>query len=333
MSKIAATTNLPAARPMAVVLPAEGDGGLFSQSWYPICLSAEIAPGEVRGYPFLDGRVIVMRTAGGVAQVLSAYCPHLGADLGVGTVVGDTVRCAFHHWRYDCTGACVATGPGDPVPPHARLFRFPTQERFGLVWAFNGPEPLFGIPGFGCPDEELLYRTEQYPIDFPVDPWVICCNTPDIQHIRVVHRIRFDAADPGATAQWTPHSMYFDAPGTHAHGERIDFRVGIVGTTIFYQSGEFEGRWFGFLSPMTILSPGQTRLFLIVAVRKDEPDADTLVDAMLELERRVVGEDESILKTMHFRPGALTASDRTLARFFDYLKRYPRAHPSRDFIR
>ena len=29
----------------------------------------------------------------------------------------------------------------------------------------------------------------------------------------------------------------------------------------------------------------------------------------------------------------LAAADRTLARFFDYLQRYPRAHPSRDFIR
>ena len=42
-------------------------------------------------------------------------------------------------------------GPGDPPPPAARLFRFPTAERYGLIWAFNGEQPLFEIPGSACP--------------------------------------------------------------------------------------------------------------------------------------------------------------------------------------
>jgi nitrite reductase/ring-hydroxylating ferredoxin subunit len=333
MSTVETSAGLPRSRPRAVELPAEGADGLFSQSWFPICLSTDVGTGQVRGYPFLDGRVVVVRGEDGVATVLSPYCPHMGADLAVGSVVGNSIRCAFHHWRYDTAGRCIATGPGDPPPPAARLFRFPTEERYGLVWAFNGIEPLFDIPGFPFPDEALIWRTEQYRVDFDVDPWVICCNTPDIQHIRVVHRIAFDSPDPGAGADWTPYSMFFDAPGTHAHGERIDFRVGIVGTSIFCQSGEYLGRWFGFSSPMCILAPGRTRLYLTVAVKRSEPDAEAYLESMLELERRVVGEDEAILQTIRFRPGTLTATDRTLSRFFDHLRRYPRAHPSQDFIR
>jgi len=68
-------------------------------------------------------------------------------------------------------------------------------------------------------------------------------------------------------------------------------------------------------------------------VRKAEPDAEAYLEEMLELERRVVSEDEAILQTIRFHPGTLTGADRTLARFFDYLQHYPRAHPSRDFIR
>ncbi len=320
-------------RPRMPAPPAEGENGLFSQSWYPLCESREVPPGAVRGYPFLDGRVVVVRGEDGVAQVLSAYCPHLGADLGVGSVVGNTVQCAFHHWRYDRDGRCVATGPGDPPPPNACLFNFPTRERYGLVWAFNGEQPLFDLPGFELPDEELLIHTETYPLEFDVDPWVICCNTPDVQHIRVVHRIRFDSNDPGRAAEWTDHSMLYDAIGTHAHGERVALRVGIYGTTIFYQAGELQGRWFGFLSPMTVPRPGRTRLFVVLAVKKSEPEAAAWLEAVTALERRVVSEDEAILQTIRFQPGTLTGSDRTLARFIDYLRRYPRAHPSRDFIR
>jgi phenylpropionate dioxygenase-like ring-hydroxylating dioxygenase large terminal subunit len=320
-------------RPLGVRPPPEGEGGLFSQSWFPVCLSSEVSRGQVKGYDFLDGRVIVVRGEDGAACVMSAYCPHLGADLSVGQVIGNTVRCAFHHWQYDCTGRCVRTAVGDPAPPTARLFRFPTAERFGVIFAFNGEQPLFELPGFQYSDDELLWHAECFSPDFPVDPWVICCNTPDVQHIRVLHHISFDNDDPGENAEWTAHSMLYDFTGTHAAGERIEFRVGIYGTTLYYQSGNMRGRWFGVMSPMGLPRPQRTRGFLIVAVRKDEPDAAQLLEAMLDLERRVLSEDVPVLETIHFRPGALSASDKTLARFLNYLTRYPRAHPAADFIR
>jgi len=118
MQPDAAVSLLAPQRALAAQLPREGEDGLFSQSWFPICLSTDVAPGQVRGYQFLDGRVVVVRGEDGRARVMSAYCPHLGADLSLGTVAGSTVRCAFHHWRYDDAGRCIATGPGDPPPPN-----------------------------------------------------------------------------------------------------------------------------------------------------------------------------------------------------------------------
>jgi hypothetical protein len=161
---------------------------------------------------------------------------------------------------------------------------------------------------------------------------VICCNTPDVQHIRVLHRIEFDSKDPGAAAEWTDHSMVYRFTGRHAQGEPLDMTVGIYGTTIFYQSATYNGKWFGFLAPMGLPRPQQCTGYLVIGVRKDEPGAEAHLRAMMDLERRVVSEDGPVLNTIHFRPGALTASDRTLARFLKYLARYPRAHPSQDFI-
>jgi hypothetical protein len=127
--------------------------------------------------------------------------------------------------------------------------------------------------------------------------------------------------------------MVYGFTGRHASGEAIGFKVGIYGTTIFYQSASIEGRWFGFLSPLGIPRAGTTRGYLVLAVRKDEPGAEAHLEAMLDLERRVLCEDLPVLRTVHFRPGALTASDRTLARFLQFLTRYPRAHPAGEFIR
>ena len=43
-------------------------------------------------------------------------------------------------------------------------------------------------------------------------------------------------------------------------------------------------------------------------------------------------EDEEILKRLKFKPGTLTRADAGLARFLDYIRNFPRAHPSADFI-
>jgi phenylpropionate dioxygenase-like ring-hydroxylating dioxygenase large terminal subunit len=333
MTSTPTATSLPRKRPEAIRPPAEGEDGLFSVTWHPLCLSTDVGKGQVKGFDFLDGRVVVMRGDDGKAQVLSAYCPHMGADLAVGKVVGNNVQCAFHHWQYDCSGKCVRTASGDPPPPTARLFRFPTEERYGVIFAFNGEQPSWELPTFPYPEEDLLIRVERFEEKLPVDPWVICCNTPDVQHIRVLHNIRFDSDDPGAAAEWTDHSMLYNFTGKHALGQPLSFRVGIHGTTIFYQAGDFQGRWFGFLAPMKVVRPNLSELYMIIAVKRSEPQPEAFLDQMFALERGVVAEDMDVLRTIRFHPGTLTASDRTLARFLDYLKRFPRAHPAGAFIR
>ena len=43
--------------------------------------------------------------------------------------------------------------------------------------------------------------------------------------------------------------------------------------------------------------------------------------------RRLLAEDAPVLDTIRFRPGALVASDRHLARFLRYVRDFPRALP------
>ncbi|HVO46026.1 MAG TPA: Rieske 2Fe-2S domain-containing protein [Steroidobacteraceae bacterium] len=316
--------------------PGEGEDGLFTQSWFPICLSTDVAPGTFRGYDFLDGRVIVMRDEQGVAQVLSAYCRHLGADLSGGEMIEGTIRCPFHYWRYAIDGRCVGTGSGDPAPPAARLFRFPTMEKYGCVFAFNGSEPLFEMPDFPRPAATLRWKFGTYERLMHVDPWVICCNTPDMQHIKSVHGIQFDGGEPHDQVQWTPTSMVYRLRGRHRGGQPVDFRVGIYGSNIYFQEGEIDGRWFGFMAPMGLARPKNSTLFLAVAVEDDPADpagTQQFLDRMYALEAFVASEDLPIVENAHFRPGNLTRSDRSLARFLRYLRDYPRAHPSASCIR
>lgn len=317
-------------------IPAEGEDGLFTQSWYPVCMSRELPNGKILGTSFLDGRIVVFRGESGKVQALSAYCPHLGADLAAGTVVGDAIRCAFHHWEFNQDGSCLRTGPGDPTPPGACLFHFPTQERFGMIWVFNGETPLYELPDFPYPDDELVFHVEEHDEIFPVDPWVVCCNTPDVQHIRVVHGFQFDKGEPAENMELTEHSMRYDFDGIHPAGPRVTFKVGIFGTTLFYQSSSFQGRWYGYLAPFAMPEPGKTKIYYVIAARKaegDEAARKELFDFAMGIQRSILADDAPILRSAHFRPGTLTRSDTALARFFEYLRKFPRAHPSAEFIR
>src|SRR5690349_9526403 len=137
-----------------------GEAG-FHRSWYPLCLSAELAAGNAIGRDFLGTRVVAWRDASGKPVVQSAWCPHLGADLSVGQVVEGRLRCAYHHWSFDGSGACAHIAAGDKIPSAARIFTYPVEEKWGLVWAFNGETPDFEVPGMPGATPETLDHEAQ----------------------------------------------------------------------------------------------------------------------------------------------------------------------------
>ncbi len=112
-------------------------------------LARDLAAGKVIGRDFLGTRVVAYRDQAGKPVVQSAWCPHLGADLSVGQIVDGRLRCAYHHWSFDGTGACAHIPSGDKIPSAARIFTYPSEEKWGLVWAFNGEQRR--LPGAANP--------------------------------------------------------------------------------------------------------------------------------------------------------------------------------------
>ena len=316
----------------------QGEDGQFFQSWYPLCFGSEVGHGAVIGREFLDGRVIVFRGENGVAQVTSAYCPHLGADLAVGRVVGNSIQCAFHRWEYDQRGICQKTGVGDPAPRAARLFAFPTCERYGIVWAFNGTEALWPLPDLAFPESQLTlhnYASEEY----ACDGWVFACNTPDMQHIKVVHGVTFDGKDPHDLVQWEQWSHSYELKARLSDGIPIDWRLGINGTSIYLQQGTVDDWWLGIIIGFSSPRPGHHKIFACIAVEAGDGSeaanaaAQTRIAWAEAFGKLIASEDWNILNTIRFRRGLLTKADRTLAKFLDFLQVYPRAHPAAQAMR
>ncbi len=118
--------------------------------WFAIAESDALRPGGVERAFYLGRELVVFRAASGAAHVFDAYCPHLGAHLAVGgRVVGDTLQCPFHGWRFAGDGACVEVPYAKRIPPHAAARAWPVVERYGLVFVWHhleGKPPSYRLP-------------------------------------------------------------------------------------------------------------------------------------------------------------------------------------------
>lgn len=294
----------------------------FHQSWFPLALAGELGSGQVLGRDFLGTRVILYRDATGRAVVQSAFCPHLGADLSVGQVVDGQIRCAYHHWRFDCAGRCVDIPAGDRIPPGARIATYPSAEAWGLVWAFNGEVPLFPVPQIPGAEERELVCVAHLRGTRGTDPWVAVSNGVDFQHLRTLHGLA--AVDPEKVTVGDYHMEYrIQAPAFAQHGL-------ITGVNTFSQHLAIGDQDLFMLFSGAPIAHGRTMGFYVYGVR-DAGDGRDGAAAKLEglraFVQQLIAEDAPVLDTIRFRPRVLVASDRHLARFLKFVREFPRAQP------
>lgn len=173
----------PGARPF-------GNPAVVSRSWFPILRSRQLAAGSVRRVELAGRGLAAYRDHAGVAHVLDARCPHLGADLSHGRVDGEGLRCAFHGWCFGADGDC-RDAPRHAVPPDRRTRAYPIVERWGFIWLFNGPEPLFPLPD--NPAGERSWAVRLPPQRIRCHPHLVLSNGLDVAHYEQLHGLRLHA--------------------------------------------------------------------------------------------------------------------------------------------
>jgi phthalate 4,5-dioxygenase len=119
-------------------------GNYFRRYWLPALLGSELPaldcpPVRVR---ILGEDLIAFRDSEGRVGLLDEFCPHRRASLYWGRNEECGLRCVYHGWKFDTTGACVDM-PNEP-PEYAfagkvRTIAYPTREFGGVIWAYLGP--------------------------------------------------------------------------------------------------------------------------------------------------------------------------------------------------
>lgn len=132
--------------------------GINLNHWYVVARSTEVHERPLG--VVLWGQAIVLYREGGMIHALEDRCPHRQVKLSHGRVVNDQLECAYHGWRFDGVGNCVAVPYLAPQQklPHCQIRRYPVQEQDGFIWLFPGDVERLNEapPPMGIPEWEHL---------------------------------------------------------------------------------------------------------------------------------------------------------------------------------
>lgn len=186
-------------------------GKLQRAYWQPVAMSHEVTAGDTPVPITIFGEeLLVYRDGSGTLGLIQRRCPHRGTDLYYARVEERGLRCVYHGWLMNESGACLDQ-PGVPDQRASTLGRvqataYPCHEAGGLIFTYmgGGQPPLF-------PNYEFLNTTED---ERYVCKIRIACNffqgiegNLDQVHLSFLHRVNpaarmtsdyFAATTPGS---------------------------------------------------------------------------------------------------------------------------------------
>ena len=319
-------------------IPPERRIRTYPATWYPLCPSRQVGRTPATK-SFLSRRLVAYRTATGRVVVMDARCSHMGSDLGRGKVVGDAIQCAFHGWEYGPDGRCIRIPAQATIPNFACQVSYPVVERHGIVFVFNGREPLFPLPFFfGCDPKDLIHANSFTAV---LDcPWyMIGANAVDLQHFRCTHDRRLaaepvvDYPDPFAFRTTVKMSVagrsITDRLTRWFAGDEVTMEMtDWSGTLMLVQATFRRTRSFGLLASLP-LDANRTRAYVTIFVRRSRSRLrQTLYDpANVRIRRffikKFLSADINRLAGTRYNSRTLIEIDGLMAKYFEWLAALP----------
>jgi phenylpropionate dioxygenase-like ring-hydroxylating dioxygenase large terminal subunit len=314
--------------------------------WHPVAIADQIAVGSVTASQLLDVPLALWRDSLGQIHAWEDRCPHRGTPFSIGSVQGESLRCAYHGWIFGSAGKCLHI-PAMPAlgaeQLKARARTFAVTQRHGLVWvclgaATRAPAP---IPEF---DDGTLRKVWCGPYDVATSGPRIVENFLDMAHFSFVHEGILGAAERAEIADCTVEP--FDdgeggqgiravqcrawqpqASSNSAGGEMVDYSYRVLRPLTALLTKRAGAAAFAnvaislHLQPLTDIA---TRVWIIMAL----DDVHSSDGVLRQFQDTIFLQDKPILESQRpqrlpLLPGAevSVASDKLSLAYRSYLKR------------
>jgi 3-ketosteroid 9alpha-monooxygenase subunit A len=290
--------------------------------WFQVAYPEDLEPGEVTALKYWSRELVLWRDHDGEFHLQDAYCPHLGAHLGVGgKVEGATLECPFHGWRFDGEGTCTNIPYSQRTNKKARVRTYPTVTRNGFVLSWYHPDeiaPQWDIPvidEIGDPGWSDYYKSTYIIRTIPQE---MSENGVDPAHFRYVHGTddvaEMESYDTDGPCSVMLSKQSYVTPRGVTHG-RID---------VWNYGPGFSRIWFsGIVDALNIatttpIDRDHTQVRFNFTVRKfdDERMTSTVADAFVKEINKQVQEDTPIWENKAFLPvPALADTDGPIIKF------------------
>lgn len=189
-------------------------GQLMRRYWHPVGAESELAKKPKKPVRLMGEDLVLYRDRSGRYGLVGRHCPHRRADLRFGFVEDCGLRCSYHGWLFDHTGACLAqpfedtADPGSNFRDKVRIKAYPVAAKAGLLWAYLGPEPAPLVPNY----EPFEWENGFVQIVFAEIPcnWFQCQeNSIDPVHFEWMHD-NWNAGQSGDTGSYVPKHLKVD---------------------------------------------------------------------------------------------------------------------------
>jgi len=181
--------------------------------WFAVALAKDIGNGEIKTLQYFGTEFVVWRGGDGALRAVDPFCPHLGAHLGVNSdVVGNDLRCPYHHWQFNGDGGVSKIPYTDTIAPSMKRScaqTWPIEEADGVVYVWYHPgraAPKWEVARMpDCPGGDWVLALEQ--------DWIVnihCREIPengqDYAHFNAVHGVPFAPRGEMKVEGWVRHN-------------------------------------------------------------------------------------------------------------------------------
>jgi phenylpropionate dioxygenase-like ring-hydroxylating dioxygenase large terminal subunit len=273
--------------------------------WHPVAAESEIGT-EPYGVTLLGELVVVFRDEDGVIHAFQDLCPHRGAQLSKGRVVGGRLMCPYHGFQYDGEGKCryIPSQPRDHqrIPARLKLAAYHTEVRYGLVWVAM-EDPVSPIPEFPEYDDTGFHHFIGFDRTWKTSAARFIENAMDISHFPWVHAGSLGDPDhpelPPFEVRDAPHGLWYEydweLPASGGHlGAQVHYEYFIdVPFTIRIRILGEEGISVIY-SPTLPITDDKCRMWVLFARNHsfDRPDSD-----WADFSGHVWDEDQAVVET------------------------------------
>ena len=215
-------------------------GELLRRYWQPIAAVAELDETPMKPMRLMGEDLVLYKDGSGHYGLVDRHCPHRRADMSYGWVEECGIRCNYHGWKFDESGACVHQPFEEIAHPDARfkdrvrIKAYPVEAKAGLLWAYMGPpdkKPLL-------PNYEAFTRKNAFVqiviSDVPCN-WLQCQeNSIDPVHFEWLHDTWSQILTPRPGAP---------PPPTHLKLNFVEFEHGFQYQRIRQGQSEEDDLW------------------------------------------------------------------------------------------